>query len=319
MAQVNGSLNGWMLLQAQSPEESREILKSLKSKDRKKVCYVALMLTDPRLLLCPFEYRDINPTQLRSAIQSDITHILGVPLEEVEFDYQIFQSGPEGIVGCFLCLPKAILSDYLSVLDKEKLIPLKMTSRALCNIEIFAGEHYQKDGKYCVLDFFSHNQMSFAVFDSSRCVSLRQIPYSTVTEIKNEIIQSMRSVLARNQFKAVDEIYVLGSFEQRAELIAHLHSHFGIAPQVVEVKNSVPASYYSGHVRLDLDLLKQYTVALPLRKRILAAARAVLLLLLILSLVSWVQIAVSQQKISQLRSFSLLTSDERTLTTKLHD
>ena len=311
MAQANGNPDCWMLLQAQSPEELRTALKSLESAGRKKICYVTLVLTDPRLLLCPFEYRKITPLQLTSYIKSDITHILGVSAQEVEFDYQTFQSDPEGIVGCFLCLPKAVLADYLSILDKEKLVPLKMTSRALMNIETFVSGHYQKDGKYCVLDFYSQNQMSFAVFDHQRCVSLRQIPFSTVAEIKNEIMQSMRSVLARSQSKAVDQVYVLGAFEHKTELIGYLHDRLGIKPQAVEEKIPVPASYHAGGARLDLDLLKQYTFPWPLRKLILKIAHAGLSLLLVLSLVLWVKIVVNQQKISQAKSLFQFTGDER--------
>src|SRR6185503_20256158 len=87
--------------------------------------FIVLAIGGSQVLTRAFAFKDLAIADLKPKLQSEAVEFLASPLNEIEFDYQVFRSK---ISGAYISLKHSTLKEYLTILDKAKVIPVKITT-----------------------------------------------------------------------------------------------------------------------------------------------------------------------------------------------
>src|SRR3989338_689591 len=181
-----------------STEDLSRQIEAIGPKNRQAFCYANLVLCDPHVLTYSFSLADPTGANIRSKLSHEAVGLWSLPLGEIIFDHQVFSSKDNAMSGVFICTKKKVLNEYFRILDKNKIIPLKVTLHSLAGLEAFLKNHKPHGQKFCTLDFSRPRKMAVSVFNGPWCDFIREISYENVSEAKTEIVQSLRSACAKS-------------------------------------------------------------------------------------------------------------------------
>lgn len=290
-----------LVIEASSPEDLKINLESIFKITRLESRFVSLAISGPQVLVCPFHYKDVRVKDLKNLLRLEAVELLSLPANEIEVDFQIFRSTEDLICGVFLCLPKGLLKKYVDVLDKAKLIPIKVTAHIFASIETFLRQQAVMDQKLCFLDFSKENLIHLAVFNNEQCELIREIPYEHIDEARQEVIQSLRSVCAQSSLKNFDTIYCIGELagldDLRQEIEKRFSTHTESHPALdISTALGVEDNFFS------LNLMRNFTFSLKERKQIFMGTHLVLALFLAVCVLMASKTIMNSRKIQKLES-----------------
>ncbi|MCK5346633.1 MAG: hypothetical protein KAR20_24655 [Candidatus Heimdallarchaeota archaeon] len=213
-------------LEASSPDELKEVLTKLSKRNKRDCLYGALAISDPQLLLYPFNFKDVPLTDIKKQVSDEIKEIFSMPISEIEYDFQIFTQEESYISGVCAAIPKKCLYQYLSILDKNKLVPLRIVPYSSAIIDYYFHQHKDPNISFAVIDFSKKYMVSMAVFKNDHCQLLRQIPYERLDDVKSEIINSLKNACVLSGIAQLERIHFAGNLEDKMEIIGETESAF---------------------------------------------------------------------------------------------
>lgn len=271
-------------LDAQSPEELEASINSLSTQQQDGVRFVNLNLSGSGILVSPFSLPRLSPKHLKRSLNLDAVGILSLEPHEIEVDYQHLDSSKDKISGLYAAIPKKMLLNYLFLLNRNNLIPIKLTANILSRIDCFLHKYNIDSEICCLIDFYKDAVINLSVFNKGRCQFLREIRYENIDDAKQEISHSLKYLSGKSECKEFDKVYALGDLLNRDLFLSNLEEELGKEITICEPidmnKNSeLDNSYFK------INLIKRYGLPLGLLKRIVNITN---LLVLIFSLVCFV-------------------------------
>jgi len=188
--------------------------------------FVALAINTSEISVCPFHLDNVNQKEVKNRLVSEAVEALSLPADEIELDYQIFDSTEDQVRGVYVSFPKKLLQDYLSVVDRSGYIPIKIVPSIIAGIDSFLDQYKREKGRLCLFDFSKPKMIYFAVFSNGHCDFLREIPYEDSDEVEHEVIQSLRCACAVSSIKQFDHIYFSGSVPNKDQLFLRVKELF---------------------------------------------------------------------------------------------
>lgn len=269
------------------------VLKCTSSKDLKKQIsgiqnqrsqgskYVNLVLPDADISVPPFHVEESNLKDLQVHLSNSAVEVLGVPLEDVEMDYQVLNTLSNSLTGIFACISKAKLMEYINVLDESKLICLKVTASILDYLEKLYSKYKLEDQHFCFMNFSNNREASMAVVNAKSFELVRRFPFENASQLKLEVIRSLRSACAKSRRKTFDKIYCFGYLEEKEQLDQLFKKSFEISAEWVSIDDD--SSYpLAGSSAFSINLAKKYSFSSSILKKVHRTAQVVLLLCLFL-------------------------------------
>ena len=113
-------------LEASSPDELKEVLEKLSRKNTRNCLYSALAISDPQFLLYTFNFKNTLFPNAKRQVCNEVKEIFAMPLSEIEYDFQVFFQDENYLSGVCAAIPKKCLYQYLRILDKSRLVPLRI-------------------------------------------------------------------------------------------------------------------------------------------------------------------------------------------------
>jgi hypothetical protein len=276
-------------LQISKPEELSNALPGI-SNNGVATHYVALAVNNPKIMVHPFQLDNVPEKEIKNHLILEAVEFLSLPADAVELDYQVFESSQNKIRGVFVCYPKTLLQDYLSVLDQSGYIPVKIVPSILAGIDAFLVQYKGSKGRICLFDFSQDRMIYFAVFSKGHCDFLRQIPYEEAGEIEHEVIQSLRCACAISSIKKFDHIFFSGNVPHKTELIKRVR-HLFCDDVTHGYFTDVEASLRRTQNIIALNLIEKKTFSLRQRQMIKQTIRASFALcytiIFVLSIMIW--------------------------------
>ena len=269
-----------LALQASSPEELNACLPNILKNNKSRLRYITLSITGPRVLVRSFDFENLAIKEIKNRLKFEAVELLSLPVEEIEFDFQILNSTREKTSGVFICLPKNLLKSYIHVLDKANLIPIKITAHILAMMDAFFQKHKTNNGRFCLLDFSESNKIKLAVFNNRQYELLREISYENLDEAKVEVMQSLRSACAKSHVKQLDYVYFSGDLTGKEELMTQVEGDFNTKIER-EPSLDIGTALCCRNNFFSLNLIRNYFFSLPERKQILAVMDLILFLCLL--------------------------------------
>lgn len=269
-------------LEIMSPAELDNTLSSITQGSNHTDHQVALNLFGPQILVRQFDLPPLTKREIKNAIKLEATEVFSLLPEEIEIDYQILDSSKDKIKGVFTAIPKTLLNDYISRIDKAKLTPLKLSANILSRINYFLKENAIENKNVCLIDFYKANIINIAIFDNKECRLLREINYENLNDAEREIMYSLKYTSGRSANKQFDAIYLLGDSTGKDDIIANLKQELN-----TEVKNySIDSQLNDGLTELffNIDLINGNRISPSLRRKLLFASNSVLIISLLLFL-----------------------------------
>ena len=193
------------------------------------------------------------------------------------------------------------MANYLSILDKEKITPVKITAHILATFDAFFLSRTTNNERFCLLDFSKQEIVHLAVFNQKKCELLREIPYESLEEAKLEIIQSLRSACGKSYAKQFDHIYFSGDLAQSGELASEVGRDFNSAIEHVPLIDIKTALCHEDSF-FGLNLLKNYSFFLSGRKKILQLTKFLFVLCVLICLFFNWKIHQTERAIRTLKS-----------------
>lgn len=213
-------------LEASSPDELKDVLEKLARKNTRNCLYSALAVSDPQLLLYPFNFKDTSLPNTKKQVSNEIKEIFSIPLSEIEYDFQIFSQEENYISGVCASIPKKRLYQYLRILDKNKLVPLRIIPYSSAIIDYYFHQHKEPNISFAIIDFSKKYMVSIAVFKNDHCELLRQIPYELLHDIIPEIIDSLKNARVLSGIAHLEKIHFAGNLEDKMGIIQDVESAF---------------------------------------------------------------------------------------------
>ena len=262
-------------LEASTPEELKDIITELSKTEKLKSRFVSLAIRGVEVLVNPFNMANTSVKELKNNLMFEAVEFLSLPVDEIEFDFQILHSDKEKISGFYSCMPKKLLQSYLSILYQAKLIPIKITAHILAGVDSFLQKHDDNGKSFCIFDFYRNSTVYLAVFHNKQCHLLREFTYGSLDEAKKEIIQSLRFASSKSSFKKFDCFYFSGDLNRKDGLITQLGKEFNTTIErgdFTDVKDALGSerNFFS------LNLVRDYAFSLSQRKQIFIGANLVL-------------------------------------------
>jgi hypothetical protein len=284
-----------LTLTVSSPEELTKTLSDIQKKSPGQYRFISLALFDPKLLVYPFSFENISFNELKLKIMSECVGLLSMPVREIEIDFQILSHQHNQFRGIFICMPRLLINKYLQVIYKANLVPIKITAAILANIDSFLTEHRKTKERLCIIDFCKKNTVHLSIFQEGRSELLREIHYENHNEISHEILQSLRSVYGKSSDKNVGKVYGWGYTEDNKDILQKLDTDL-----LLKVDTTLPPNRESGLKNADsffsLNLVRNYTVSLKKRQKIITGMRVVIALVIVACIFSYFQIAKFHQE-----------------------
>ena len=288
-------------LQASSIDELRASLPSDKVTSKSVTRFVALALNNPQILVAPFHFDHVEKKEVKERLMLKAVELLSLPLDAIGLDYQVFESSEGKVNGIFVCFPKEVLHDYLSVLDEAGYVPIKIMPAVAADIDSFLHQYGRQSGRICLLDFSKANIVYCAVFSNGQCDFLREIPYEDVDEIEHEIVQSLRCACATSSVKKFDHIYFSGDISRKtqvAEKVKHIFCENVTQGYFIDAEVSLRCAENI----FSLNLVRNRTFSLKQRRVITQATRTVLTACCAVAIILGIRIFTAELKIKNMRS-----------------
>ena len=288
-------------LDISSPSELSDKLKAIPKGKKGEGEYVVVNLSGKQVIVRNFELPVSSLKEIKSALLFEAVESLSLKPEEVEIDYQIFNSTEGKSKGVFLAMPKASLKEYYEEIGKHGFIPAAFTSKMLTVInEVFSRVPFSTQAFY-LLSFIDGKNAFLALFNEGRCELLRDIYYDDINEAKNEISNSLRYALGKSAAKHPEELYFSGEIEGRDELISNLEHEFNVKSKVVDLNTEEPKiADVKGYFKL--NLISKYSVSLSLRRKLYRYfnfALLVFLFIFVFSFIGWVKSGANVRKLKK--------------------
>jgi len=296
--------NQLLTLVAASAQDLKTKIDNLSIKRLNKFPHVALAIQGKDICACSFHLAVGSPQKIQLALMAEAVELLSLPTDDIVLDYQIFQSNQSGTNGYFLFMSKTILQSYLTVLERACLLPFKVTTSFLLNLDSFLQQQDVDGQRSCILDFSQQNCICLAVFDRKKCELIREVPYENIQEAKKEIIQSLRSVTNSTQASPYRYIYYSGHFPHKEKFIGDIKEVFQIEKEQEYFLNnavvfSPDSSYFS------LNILRSNFLSFKQYKTVKLCLHAALILMFLFGMKGFIQIINNHKDINEIkRSFS---------------
>ena len=273
-----------LALEASSPEELSAKIKINSRNGKPAGRFAAVAVSGPQILVRPFELDKItNLGEARLKLKLDAIELLGLPAEDIEFDFQILSTSGGKLCGIFTCCPHKLLQSYLSAIDKAKLFPVKVFPSILASFDTYFKLNKVSEERICLLDFTRPNLIYLAVFEQKKCQILREIHYENALEAKNEVIQSLRSATAKSQVKTIGAVYFSGEWEKADELRQQLEKEFNCKTEKKSFVD-VPATLVAEKNFFSINLSRGHAFTLAEHKNAILALNVALAVLIILTI-----------------------------------
>jgi len=242
-------------LQASSVLELDIALSTLKQNQNGNVCPVILNLFGPQMLVRQFELPRLSPKEVHNALKLEAAELFTLLPDAIEIDYQVLDTSSDKIRGIFVGLPKMLLEDYLSCLDKLRCLPEKVTANIFSRMNYFLNEDKTKGKNFCIVDFF-------------------------------KVVYSLKFVTSKSSCKQFDEIYILGSLSNKKNIVLELERALrkNLCNSIEQYEPEIPLDIFKRKGLFDIDLSKKYTFPYSLRQKIFRVTNVLLLSLTVLSL-----------------------------------
>jgi len=257
--------------------------------------FINLIFNDAKFFVRAFQFKDTPVRQAHDLIQYESVELVGMPMEEVAFDYQVLEASAKTVNGVLMCMDKNLLEQYFTVADEAGLAILSISGYPLVSMNAFFQQKgLDRENKHlCILDFSKEEKLYITVFDGRQCALIRILPFHNIRQIMAEIIQSFRSVCAQSSNKKFDQIYVCGNVLDgpHAGIKEHLERAFDTPIEFIgDMDMTAVAS--SQKKLFTMNLAKNYSLSLPSRRILLAGANIVLAAALLLSCVLGLRILI---------------------------
>jgi len=237
---------------------------------------IYLCLEDTNVLVRSFQFENIALSEVEGQLQGQVVELLGLPLEDIVFDFQVLHTVPGYLNGIFLCLSKKLLEEYIAVLDQSRVVAAKITAGVIKSLERFLGTYDVKLKRFCFLDFSAEHLVNIAIFNQSVCELIRNIPCDNMDHAKLELVQSLRSVCAKSHVKKFDSIYVCGEkTDENSELFSGLEQSFDTKLEWISF-GDISQEKKSVKPFFSLNLASRYLVPLPLKRLVYQNTKYVL-------------------------------------------
>ncbi|HQP10999.1 MAG TPA: hypothetical protein PKV41_06415, partial [Candidatus Omnitrophota bacterium] len=128
-------------IQASSVDELRASLPSDGVRSRSAAHFVALAVNNPQILVAPFQLDTTDKKEIKNQLVLKAVEMLSLPLDAIGIDYQALQSDETKTKGIFVCFPKEVLQEYLSVLDEGHYVPVKIMPTVIAGIDSFLHQY----------------------------------------------------------------------------------------------------------------------------------------------------------------------------------
>ncbi|MCK5013959.1 MAG: hypothetical protein KAS66_09075 [Candidatus Omnitrophica bacterium] len=290
-----------LALEASSPEElDTSLTASLQGED-KAMRPVALSVRGPKIIVRPFHLANVPLKDVGHHLLSEAVELMSMTSDEIEFDFQITKSDQDDMRGIYACMSKKVLEDYLLVLDKENLNPIKITEHFLTCVDSLYQQNILNGARVCFLDFSAKNIVNLFVSSNRECELLRKIPFEGLDEAQAEIVQSLRSASAKSWPKHYDGIYYAGDLEGTDELLEKLEKRFDTNVEKVSTLDAKTA-LCSENTYFGLNLLKNYIFSALESKYIHMGMNIVLTLCVLNIMVSGARIMMKGRAINKVKS-----------------
>jgi hypothetical protein len=299
----NGFIDNVLTLEAFSPNNLKKLLLDKVKQGEKKYHYLNLVINNPHVLVQPFQYPYCPIKELRSLLKYEAAELLNLSEEEIECDFQVLKEdvSKDVISGIFLCVSRNILQQYLSVMDSMKIVPLKITTAEMTNINKFFDGYKNIKGRICFLDLSKDHKVSIAVFYQQQCELFRVVHFENAAQINSEIVQSLRSVCANSNLKRVDHIYVYKNSEKEIISFQQMKMRFNVDVKPVDCfSRELPLSQ-EDHLLL-LNLVRRFSLSLSFRHKINQIVNILCVSLFVCAFVLVVQILVQHSAVRSIRA-----------------
>jgi len=256
-----------------STEDLAKQIEAMRPGQRKAFSYANLVLCDPNVLTYSFALPDTTRANIRAKLNQEAVQLWSLPLGEIIFDHQVFSAIDNAMAGIFICTTRKVLNEYFHVLDKNKIIPLKVTLHSLASLEAFLQHHQPNGQKFCTLDFSRAGKITVSVFNGAQCDFIREIAYENAGEAKNEIVQSLRSACAKSHIKQFDCVYHFGEAAGKDEILVEIEQIFQTK---IEAERSIDiaGAIVKSETFFTLNLARYYSLSLKKRDQIFKIMRA---------------------------------------------
>ena len=299
---IKGKLKSIIGLDAASAKEMEANLTEMLRKGGARPRAVVVSISEPKVMICPFQLERDAMKDVEHHLLSEAVEIMSLTPDEIVLDFQVTSADPKMVKGIYMCIPKDLLEQYLNVLDKKFLNPLKITEQFLVNIDRLFQLGKLSGQRICFLDFSAPPTVSLFISSKGECELLRKIRYEDYEEAQREIIQSLRSAIARNSVKHYDHVYYLGGFAQMAGLAASLREIFRTETEGFEAIDR-KAALTDGREYFSLNLAKRYNFSPHQMRRIHAVANGALALCL-MNVAFWgLQLSKKNGEISRVKAY----------------
>ena len=258
-----------LALEAATPEELGAELESLSGDMNKKYKYLALAVTDIKVLTCPFDVDKATVKDVKDHLMCEAVELLTLPADEIEFDYQTLSVTPEREKGVFICCPKNLLREYLKVIDRQAIAPVKLVPRIVAGVNAFFLHMKPEAGRFCLLDFRGEHNVSLSIFLDGQCELFREIVCESAEEIGREVIQSLRSVCSKSREKRIHHFYYAGDRAGKDGLIRDVESIYSVKAEPHETSD-LEGALKAPNTFFTINLLRNYSFSLQERKQIMA-------------------------------------------------
>jgi hypothetical protein len=268
--------------EAFSPEELGKTLAQEAKKGIRPPRNVGLAVGGSQVFLCPFDVTDISAKELENRLKLDAIGLLNLPLDDVEFDFQIMQAEERHFRGISVCIPKKILQEYMDVLGGYNSIPIRVTAQSLLRLNDILSKPGIQTGHFCLLTLPQENMLTLVVFHQQRCEMIRVIPYTNHEEAKREIFLTLRAACAQSHVKRFDHIFVSEKIPQKEDLLSDIKEVFAVKMESSGDLAEVTAPQMTDQGYFQINLARRYSLSMASRKKAFHVAHPLILLLILI-------------------------------------
>jgi len=283
-----------------SPEDLQDQLSTLSPEEKQKK-YITLAVSGAEVLVQLFEVPFGKVRQVKEQLLGTAVELLNLPVNQIAFDFQIFSSSENKTSGVFVCVPKSIIENYLLVIQAFHFVPFKIIPYILSSINAFYLQNEAHEKRFCLLDFSRDGYINLAVINQQNFEVLRKVPYEHNDEGLFEVTQSLRCACARSAVKHFDHIFFSGVISEKDRFIDEIEKTFE-TKAVYKDSICIKSALASEETFFSLNFVRETTLTMVQRQKILNGINAVVLLALIGTYFLGVQIYKTDKLIKELNS-----------------
>jgi hypothetical protein len=280
-----------------SPEGLKAQLATLKIVG-KDLTYINLIIYGQGLFVHPFSSGKTSVKDIKNLVEQEATKTFSLSKDKLVYDYQVLKNVKDRAEGLWAGIPKDHIRKYFALLDQSKLFPLQIVPYVCASLNAFMMQYKDKMEASCFLDLSKPEYIYFASFNQQNVEIIRQIHYENTEEAKREIIQSLRSAMAKSNIKKFEHIYLV-SKDGEEEIISFIES--SMSSRVEKVEIDVAKGIEGNNRYYQLNAAKDLTFTLPQRRMLLTVGQGVVALLFLLCVISTAKIVWLQNNIGKIK------------------